>query len=148
TYLCCWFWTRRKCRVFPAWPSTGMNSQASPRPSNTSLQWTALAGRRRTRTLAGAEGLMSEMTPHDSSARPTARARGWLDEPVTRGEKTFVGGLKGFIGGGVAGYVGGMLLDRGAAHEQLLFGAGFGACIGILFGILALIAGGRLAAIK
>jgi hypothetical protein len=91
---------------------------------------------------------MSEMTPHESSARATARAKGWLEEPLTPGEKTFVGGLKGFIGGGVAGYVGGGLLDRGAAHEQFLFGAGFGACIGILFGILALIAGERLAAIK
>jgi predicted N-acetyltransferase YhbS len=46
TCLCCWFWIRRKCRMFPGWPSTGMNSQASPRPPNTSLQRTALAGRR------------------------------------------------------------------------------------------------------
>src|SRR5262249_15532365 len=90
----------------------------------------------------------NEMTSHHSTVPPAAPAKGWLDEPLTRGDKTFVGGLKGVLGGAVAGYVGGRLLDRGAALEQFLFGAGFGACIGILFGILALIAGGRRAAIK
>ena|SRR2546430_17143889 len=43
TSFCCWFWIRRKCRVFPVWPSTGMNSQACRRPPNTSLSRTLCA---------------------------------------------------------------------------------------------------------
>src|SRR5204863_7142018 len=96
--------------------------------------------------LADAEGLMGEMTPQDSAPPPIAPAKGWLQEPLTRGEKTFVGGLKGVIGGALVGYVGGGLLDRGAAQEQFLLGAGVGACIGVIFGLLE--AGGRTGVVK
>jgi hypothetical protein len=89
---------------------------------------------------------MGEMTPHDSTAASTAQAKGWLEEPRTRAEKTFVGGLKGVLGGAVAGYVGGGLLDRGAAQEQFLLGAGVGACIGVIFGLLEV--GGRTGVVK
>jgi hypothetical protein len=91
---------------------------------------------------------MGERTPQDSNALPNTPAKRWLEEPLTRREKTLVSGLKGVIGGSVAGYVGGGLLDRGAAQEQFLLGAGFGVCIGIVFGLLGGLAGGRRAAVK
>lgn len=79
---------------------------------------------------------MGDMTSQGSTPPPAATAKGWFDEPLTRGEQTISGGLKGIIGGAVAGYVGGGLFDRGAAQEQFLIGAVVGACIGLVFGLL------------
>jgi hypothetical protein len=87
------------------------------------------------------------MASQDRPPPPSAHAKRWLEEPLTRWEKAFVGGVKGVLGGAVAGYVGGGLLDGGAAQEQFLLGAGVGACIGIAFGLLGL-ARGRWVAVK
>jgi hypothetical protein len=74
------------------------------------------------------------------------KAKGWLEEPLTAREKVLVSAMRGAIGGGIAGYVGGGVFDAGALVHQLLLGAGIGAVVGVVFGLLS--AGGWLGVLK
>lgn len=76
------------------------------------------------------------MDEQPADTPPTPR-KGFLAEPLTRGEKMFVGALKGGIGGAIVGYGGGTLLDfRDVAWETAVV-AGVGAVAGLVVGYLS-----------
>jgi hypothetical protein len=63
-------------------------------------------------------------------------------QPLTRAQRVGAAGIKGAIGGGIAGFLGGGPLNPGAVGHQLLLGLAVGAVAGVVLVVVA--SGGRL----